>query len=85
MVLEISDAEEGVEVFLNGNSLGIQIAPPFRYRLDALAEGENKLAIEVATTLERQTFPMLKGYRKLLATKPDSPTGLTGTVKLIIR
>jgi len=85
MVLEISDAEEGVEVFLNGNSLGIQIAPPFRYRLDALAEGENKLTIEVATTLERQTFPMLKGYRKLLATKPDSATGLTGTVKLIIR
>ena len=85
-LLEISDAEEGVEVFLNGKSLGIQIAPPFRYRLtDALADGENKLAIEVATTLERQTFPMLKGYRKLLATKPESSTGLTGTVKLIVR
>lgn len=86
VLLEISDADEGVEVFLNGQRLGIQIAPPFRYRLtDAVVEGENKLVIEVATTLERQTFPMLKGYRKLLATKPVSGTGLTGTVRLIVK
>jgi hypothetical protein len=82
--LEISDAEEGVEVFLNGRSLGIQIAPPFRYRLtDAIAEGENQLVIEVATTLERQAFPMRKGYHKLVATKPKSGSGLTGIVRLI--
>lgn len=86
VLLEISDASEGVEVFLNGRSLGIQIAPPFRYDLSAaVIEGENKLAIEVATTLERQTFPMLTGYRKLLATKPQSPTGLNGTVRLITK
>lgn len=86
VLLEISDADEGVEVFLNGQSLGIQIAPPFRYRLtDAVTEGENKLVIEVATTLERQTFPMLKGYRKLITPKPESSTGLSGTVRLIIR
>ena len=85
-LLEISDAEEGVEVFLNGKSLGIQIAPPFRYRLtDAVVDGENKLTIEVATTLERQTFPMLKGYRRLIAAKPTSGTGLTGTVRLITK
>ena len=73
-------------MFCNGQSLGIQIAPPFRYRLsDAVVEGENKLVIEVATTLERQTYPMLSGYRKLLAVKPESGTGLTGTVKLITR
>jgi len=84
-LLEISDADEAVEVFLNGRSLGIQIAPPFRYRLtDHVAEGENQLTIEVATTLERQTYPMLQGYRKLLATKPESASGLTGTVKLIL-
>ena len=86
VLLEISDASEGVEVFCNGQSLGIQIAPPFRYRLtDAVVEGENKLVIEVATTLERQTYPMLSGYRKMLAVKPESGTGLTGTVKLITR
>ena len=86
MLLEISDASEGVEVFLNGQSLGIQIAPPFRYDLrSALCSGENKLVIEVATTLERQTYPLLKGYRKLLASKPASESGLNGTVKLILK
>jgi len=84
MLLEIEDAAEGVEVFLNGQSLGIQIAPPFRYNLtDAVKDGENTLAIEVATTLERQTYPLLTGYRKMLATKPECPSGLTGRVKLI--
>jgi hypothetical protein len=86
VTLEITDAGEAVEVFVNGKSLGIQIAPPFRYRLtDAVVEGENKLVIEVATTLERQTYPMLSGYRKMLAVKPESGTGLTGTVKLITK
>ena len=31
--LVISDAHEGVEVFLNGRSQGLQIVPPFRYVL----------------------------------------------------
>ena len=44
-----------------------------------------ELVIEVATTLERQTYPMLSGYRKMLAAKPESGTGLTGTVKLITK
>ena len=58
--LEITDAAEGVEVFLNGESAGIQIAPPFAYDLAGRA-GENILAIEVATTLERQCYPLLDG------------------------
>lgn len=86
ILLEISDASEGVEVFLNGTSLGIQIAPPFHYDLqDHLCSGENKLVIEVATTLERQAYPMLKGFRKLLAAKPSSESGLHDTVKLILK
>jgi hypothetical protein len=86
MLLEISDAAEAVEVFLNGQSLGIQIAPPMCYDLrTALVSGENRLAIEVATTLERQTYPMLKGFRKLLASKPSCDSGLNGTVRLILK
>jgi len=86
MLLEISDAAEAVEVFLNGKSLGIQIAPPMHYELQsALVSGENRLVIEVATTLERQTYPMLKGFRKLLASKPTGESGLNGTVKLILK
>ena len=85
VLLEIDDAAEGVEVFLNGTSLGIQIVPPFRYDLSGLIRtGENRLAIEVATTLERQCYPMLKGYRKLLASKPTCESGLTGKVRLYL-
>ena len=44
--------------------------------------GENRLVIEVATTLERQCYPLLDGYRKMLAPKPTGGSGLTGTVAL---
>lgn len=82
-VLEITDAAEGVELFVNGRSLGIQIAPPFRYCLaGSLTEGENLIAIEVATTLERQTYPLLDDYGKRASKPPVSKTGLTGTVRI---
>ena len=82
-VLEITDAAEGVEVFLNGQSFGIQIAPPFRYDLSGkLVEGENTLAIEVATTLERQAFPLLDEYGRNVTKPPVGETGLTGKVRL---
>jgi len=83
ITLEITDAQEGVEVFVNGSSLGIQIAPPFRYDLTgALTAGRNKLVIEVATTLERQAFPLLDDYGKAVTKPPVEKTGLTGRVYL---
>ena len=82
-VLEITDAAEGVEVFLNGKSLGIQIAPPFRYDLsEALQTGANHLVIEVATTLERQCFLLLDDYGKMVTKPPVGKTGLCGSVRL---
>lgn len=75
-VLEITDAYEGVEVFLNGWTAGIQVMPPFRYDLSRLvAEGENHLVIEVATTLERE-----RGK-----TKKAAPTGITGEVAVYLQ
>ena len=72
-LLEITDAWEGVEVFINGKSAGIQVTPPYRYDLRGLAgEGDNALTIEVATTLERD-----RGN-----TKTAAPTGITGEVAL---
>lgn len=83
--LEITDAYEGVEVFVNGQSAGIQILPPFRYDLSALCHpGSNTLAIEVATTLHRQCGDL--PYTR--ANTPDQwplepdPTGITGQVYL---
>ena len=74
-LLEITDAYEGVEVFINGQSAGIQVVPPYRFDLRGLTqEGENKLVIEVATTLERERGKI----------KDAAPTGITGEVALYI-
>lgn len=82
-ILEITDAGEGVEVFVNDRSLGIQIAPPFRYDLTAyLTEEENRIAIEVASTLERQAYPLLEEWGRATFRPPVSSTGLIGTVLL---
>lgn len=71
--LEITENCEGVEVFVNGKSAGIQIVAPYRYDLTQLCHpGENELTIEVATTLERE-----RG-----AGKNAAPTGITGEVRL---
>ena len=81
LCLKVEDASEGVEVFLNGESMGIQIAPPFLYRMTGKT-GKNELVIEVATTLERECYPLLTGYRKMLAKKPTCASGITGRVSL---
>lgn len=81
-VLEITDAYEGVEVFVNGTSLGIQIVPAYRYDLTAaVKEGENQLVIEVATTLEREMakLPNMFGQKS----EPTSLSGITGKVLLV--
>lgn len=73
--LEITEAYEGVEVFVNGCSAGIQVVSPFLYDLRGLVQpGENRLVIEVATTLERE-----RGN-----TKNAAPTGITGEVALYL-
>lgn len=84
VVLEISDAHEGVEVFVNGRSAGIQIVPPFRFDLSGYTqEGQNHLRIEVATTLERQVGR--RGLLGLLLTpKPSALAGITGAVHLYL-
>lgn len=76
VVLEITDAYEGVEVFVNGKSAGIQIIPAYIFDIGELCIlGKNELAIEVATTLERE-----RGNQKNAA-----PTGITGEVNLYIQ
>ena len=82
-ILTISDAYEGVEVFVNGMSAGVQVVPTYRFDISGLVrEGENTVVIEVSTTLEREraaaknrTMP-----EKLMQNKVPAPTGITGTV-----
>lgn len=87
--LYIEDAYEAVEVFVNEKSLGIQIVPPFAYDLsDALTEGTNHVRIEVATTLERQCYEMVKDDIRSAwrgVKEPVCGSGITGKVYLAIQ
>jgi len=86
LCLIITDAAEGVEVFVNGQSAGIQIVPTYRYDITPFVKpGLNELAIEVATTLERKCFPLLDPMRKAIYTtkEPMAKSGITGLVRLL--
>ncbi|MBQ6334821.1 MAG: hypothetical protein IJI46_07135 [Erysipelotrichaceae bacterium] len=87
VTLVISDAYEGVEVFVNGVSLGIQVVKEFIYDLsDQLKDGDNQLVIEVATTLERKAKAMNKFDIVRIVQgqggKAKDPSGLNGEVYL---
>ena len=83
LLLEITDAHEGVEVFVNGTSAGIQIAPPFLYDLTALLRpGANELAVEVATTLEREAATLPGAYPEGYKIPVSALSGITGKVWL---
>ncbi|MDR0376584.1 MAG: hypothetical protein LBH70_02200 [Spirochaetaceae bacterium] len=84
LLLEISNAAEGVEVFVNGESAGIQILPPYRYNLsDFTRQGQNRLAIEVATTLERERMNAnVSPFEKMKYGEITSQSGITGSVRL---
>jgi hypothetical protein len=85
-ILSISDAYEGVEVFVNGTSLGIQIVPEFTYDLTSyLHAGDNPITIEVATTLERQASTFPKTGFDIFAVKDAKslpPSGINGRVTI---
>lgn len=89
VLLEITDAWEGVEVFVNGQSAGIQVAPPFRYDISKLVRpGENRITIEVATTLERWHYAASKDdprAKMMGLTEPACGSGITGTVRLFCK
>jgi hypothetical protein len=52
LLLEISDTAGSVEVFMNGETAGMRIKPPYCYDLSSLArQGKNYLAIEIAINM----------------------------------
>lgn len=83
--LEITDAYEGVELFVNGKSLGIQIVPSYLWDItSALKKGENTLRIEVATTLEREAVDFFNPFAAVLGKTPEPtcPSGISGMVRI---
>lgn len=85
--LVIDEAYEGIEVFVNKDSLGIQIVPDFVYDItQTLQNGTNDIRIEVASTLQRERRCDVSMESQLFGMEfkpanPD-PIGITGTVKI---
>jgi len=53
-MLEFENAYETAEVWVNDKAAGMAICPPYRFDVtELLCSGENKIRVEVATTLER--------------------------------
>ena len=80
--LEITDAFEVVDLYINGEKLQTQIFAPFIYDISKyVKDGENKVCIEVATTLEREMLkvPDMFGRPK---PEPKYGSGITGEVKI---
>ena len=85
-VLGITDAREGVEVFVNDRSLGIRIIPEYRFDLTPyLKPGAHNIRIEVATTLEREAQDFPSRYKAMGMQFPPvtTPSGINGKVFLL--
>lgn len=83
-VLEITETAEGVEVFVNGLSAGIQVVPVYRFDITVwLKEGTNRITIETATTLER-AIPKKSRISGRVIPAPSNKCGIQGTVRLWI-
>lgn len=81
--LSIEEVSESVEVFLNGQSLGMKLQRPFGFILpkeNVLAT--NKIRIEVATMLERKLYSQGYDIKSMSPYRPLSPTGIVGKVIL---
>lgn len=81
VILTITGENEGVELFINGKSAGIQIVPEYRYDISEYIHlGINELRIETATTLER-VVPG-KVYPGMEPQKPQNHCGIDGKISL---
>lgn len=86
-VLMITDAYEGVEVFINGISAGIQVTPTYRFDITHLIQpGLNDVAIEVSTTLERERASAKNKsiQERLMMKKELAPIGITGQIRVFV-
>lgn len=83
LLLEISKAAEGVEVFVNGVSAGTQIAAPYRYDLSGLMkEGKMNFASKWRLRWNGKclSIPILCWRWMGIKPVPTSESGITGMV-----
>ncbi|HHV11866.1 MAG TPA: hypothetical protein GXX75_16450 [Clostridiales bacterium] len=80
-IIEITDAHEGVEIFVNGQSFDIQIVPDYLFDITAaIKDGDNMLVIEVATTPEREMAKVPNAFMQIV--EATGYTGITGDINI---
>lgn len=88
--VEVAVGGVDVELFVNGVGAGLQIVPTYRFEIGGLLHpGINQIAIEVASTLERERAAGKRGLvervlERLQERKIKDPTGITGNVRLYV-
>jgi hypothetical protein len=82
-LVELEDAFEGVELWINGSYGGMKICPPYRFDISGLLkEGTNSLRLEVANTLDRRVRS-IQGHSlgsRIRRSAVIEPSGLIGRV-----
>ncbi|MGI5898685.1 MAG: glycosyl transferase family 2 [Christensenellales bacterium] len=77
-VLDVGEAHETVQVFINGEDAGMKIVPPYRFDIGALVkDGPNHLAVEIANTLVHKQRDGLSRFQAM------PPSGLIGPVRIL--
>ncbi|SFB03678.1 Glycosyl hydrolases family 2, sugar binding domain [Cohnella sp. OV330] len=78
VLLDLGEAYETAEVWLNGERTGVRICPPYRMEATGLLKkGRNRLVVEVTNTLAKEQRDFLSAFAQ------QEPSGLLGPVRLI--
>lgn len=85
VILEIEDAYEGVEVWVNEEYAGRCICQPYHFDIsNSVQDGRNRVRIEVATTLYRKVRSLGKVKNVLAPFEAViEPSGIVGKVKIL--
>ena len=80
ILLDLGEAYETVQVFINGKEAGVRICPPYTMEITGLTvEGENLLQVDVTNTLAKKY-----GDNAFDRAMPQEPSGLLGPVRLLL-
>jgi len=75
--IDLGDLVSSAELFVNGNSAGIRLAPPWKFDITSFAKsGENKIEVVIYNTLANNYTTIPTRYRGSIK------SGLTGPVSL---
>lgn len=75
--LDLGEAHEAAEAFVNGRSLGVRLTAPYRFDVPGgVLTGDDELVVEVVNTLAKQQPDFFSAWAQ------QEPTGLLGPVTI---